>query len=132
MGAVIFPERITLGPQGELLQFSQQTSSEISAQALSSVGEYRIRDLLREKILNMGRVLYSMLSMLSNKKYNHTLKWMGAFKHVISVLLILTGLHSPFIAYLSIGDSIEDSTLKDFNFMKTDERVYTQPQLHVS
>ena len=39
--AVIFPERITLGPQGDLLQFSQQTSSEISAQALSSVGEYR-------------------------------------------------------------------------------------------
>ena len=39
--AVIFPERIALGPQGDFLQFSQQTSSEIGAQVLSSVGEYR-------------------------------------------------------------------------------------------
>ena len=39
--AVIFPERIALGPQGDFLQFSQQTSSEIGAQVLRSVGEYR-------------------------------------------------------------------------------------------
>ena len=39
--AVIFPERIALGPQGDFLQFSQQTSSEIGAQVLRSVGEHR-------------------------------------------------------------------------------------------
>ena len=39
--AVIFPERITLGSRGAPLHISQSSSSEISAQVLSSVGEYR-------------------------------------------------------------------------------------------
>ena len=37
--AVIFPERITLGSRGAPLHISQSSSSEISAQVLSSVGE---------------------------------------------------------------------------------------------
>ena len=39
--AVIFPELITLGPQGGFLQLTQSIPSEISAQVVSSVGEYR-------------------------------------------------------------------------------------------
>ena len=39
--AVIFPEWITLGPQGGLSQVLQQTPSEMSAQVVSSVREYR-------------------------------------------------------------------------------------------
>ena len=39
----IFPEWITLGQQGAPLQISQETSPEMSAQALHFVGEYRRR-----------------------------------------------------------------------------------------
>ena len=41
--AIIFPECITLGQQGDILQISHDASPEVSAQALQRVEQYRRR-----------------------------------------------------------------------------------------